>query len=68
MEQGLAMAYLKDVPQPKCVQAGCDKRAKYTLVNRFNAPMGDYCGAHAYRAFEAAEKSEREHPGVRGDS
>lgn len=62
------MAYLKELPKPRCCVSGCIRPARYTLINRFNAPTGDYCGAHARAARDEMERREKAAPNVRGDA
>ena len=53
------MAYLKEIVFPRCP---CKKKATVTLFNRFNAPVGDYCGPcgkKAFAVFLAGESGER---------
>jgi hypothetical protein len=54
------MAYLRDIPKPRCSHAGCTKRATFTLINRFNAPCGDYCPGHGRKACSEMERREQD--------
>ena len=49
------MAYVREIPQPRCK---CGKVAKLTVVNRVNAPQGDYCRACAARELSALQRHE----------
>jgi hypothetical protein len=52
------VAYLRDVPKPRCRHPGCTKRATHTLINRFNAACGDYCAGHGRKACADLDKRE----------
>jgi hypothetical protein len=41
------MSYLKDLDLKCEYRPGCKRRAKKTLYNNRNAPMGNYCAVHA---------------------
>ncbi len=56
------MAYLKRIYRPRCP---CGKLATHTLINRANAPDGDYCFRCAKReaaALNAAERTKGRNP------
>ena len=44
------MAYLRDIPRPKC---SCGRPARVELVNRVNAPIGCYCPSCGRRRLKA---------------
>lgn len=53
------MAYLKDLPKPKCYT--CPKPAKVALYNHRNAELGFYCqpcGKRALRTQKIREEQE----------
>ena len=51
------MAYLKDLPKPKCYS--CRKPATVALHNHRNAELGFYCIPCGKRALLKQEESER---------
>jgi hypothetical protein len=49
------MAYVREISQPRCK---CGKLAKLTVLNRVNAPQGDYCRSCADRELRALQRCE----------
>lgn len=50
------MAWLKDIPKPKCYD--CGKPAKYELMNNRNACLGVFCAPHARSRLRALAATE----------
>jgi hypothetical protein len=51
------MAYLKEIPKPKC--RNCHVVAKVVLVNARNSPCGEFCTRCARTALKDMERRER---------